>query len=78
MKFFIFLILFSTSNLVFCETTKDSKDLNDNFMCRRVMGTDLKKLKELLIQECDLNKPFAKSWGKLGLENGYTYCCHKK
>jgi len=58
--------------------TKPSSKSEPSFMCKRMRDAKLADLKESLMDECNLNKPFS-----IGTDSGtsiqdvYTFCCHK-
>lgn len=64
--------------LVFNFANSEEKKIEDTFMCRRLMGTELTKLKSSMLDDCNLSKPFSLTTSNIPLESGYTYCCHKK
>ena len=59
------------------ETAKDSGDAGSNFRCEKMRDATLTKLKEKLLSNCNLNKPFSITSSET-LESTYTYCCNGK
>ena len=55
---------------------KESPDAGANFRCEKMRDGTLAKLKEKLVSNCNLNKPFSFSAAET-LEVTYTYCCTK-
>ncbi len=50
----------------------------DSVRCEKVRGKDLGEFKEILVQNCNLNKPYSASLSQLLNEQTYFYCCQIK
>ena len=55
---------------------KESPDAGANFRCEKMRDGTLTKLKDKLVTNCNLNKPFSFAASDT-LETSYTYCCTK-
>lgn len=65
------------------ETSKEippkvSSEIGSRFRCERNRGATLAVLKEKLVTNCNLDKPFSMSGTDTLLDGAYTYCCHIK
>lgn len=53
------------------------QDSGNFFRCESNRGLRLAEIKEKLVENCNLDKPFALSEGGT-IDPTFTYCCHKK
>ena len=50
----------------------------DNFRCEKFREGGLVELKNKMMENCDLNRPYSSSLTIFAAEETYLYCCHKK
>lgn len=50
----------------------------DNFRCEKFRDGGLVELKNKMMENCDLNRPYSSSLSIFAAEETYHYCCHKK
>lgn len=60
------------------EKSSDTNSLVDGFTCVRFRQGGIAALKLKLIETCNLNKPFSMGATDIGVDEAYTFCCHKK
>ena len=58
------------------KTEEKSEDQTSSFRCEKLGGT-LTELKQKMLSNCDLNRPFSSSLSRAMGEDFYLYCCHK-
>lgn len=49
----------------------------DNFRCEKFREGGLVELKNKMLENCDLNRPYSSSLTIFAAEETYLYCCHK-
>jgi len=50
----------------------------DNFRCEKFREGGLTALKNKMLENCDLSRPYTSSLTVFAAEETYLYCCHKK
>lgn len=50
----------------------------DSFRCESARNIKLTDLKERLLKNCNLEKPFAITQTDIAVDSKYTFCCHIK
>jgi hypothetical protein len=68
-------LLFSPLSYADEGESKETKS-DPSFRCEKIRSQKLTDLKEKMLENCNLNKPFSSSVSVFAGEDTYLYCCH--
>lgn len=60
------------------QSGKQTEVSADHFRCEKFRDGGLVELKNKMVENCDLNRPYSSSLTIFAAEETYLYCCHKK
>jgi hypothetical protein len=84
------IIIFMASPIVFAQAKKTTPSISPqqsilqadveakDVRCEKMNAVSLVDFKEVLVENCNLNKPYSTSFSKMLNDEVYFYCCHKK